>query len=145
MVELHALTAGEVLWGIVGAMFTVGVVHWIISVLVDVERSGGRLKAKDLADDSGIPRGALGFPPHDFSKFPVNKAAGNLDPTKYSVIEVSHDILLSKLAKALATQGICISNTPRGTLRIHDIPNWTPETASDENVLMFPMPKPQAG
>lgn len=122
MIDLHALSMADVFWTLVGVIVILG---FLAFVAKGVWESRYQPTAADLADDSMIDYSLIA-PRHDFTQFPVERSAVRLDPRNYTTFEVSHDVLLSKLARALKTEGLVISNTPRGTLRVHDRPMWEP-------------------
>lgn len=137
-----ALTTGEKFFYtcfflIVGCLFFA----WIMRLWA---KADGIPHHKDLADDSLIPN-HMRKPIFDTSKLPVEESAARLDTDKFSVFEVSHNVLLSKLARALTTEGLVISNTPRGTLRVHELSNWHPPVTTPTDDLVPTLLQRQAG
>ena len=102
-------------------------------LLVEVLQLRSRSRRRAASDDLA--------PKPDFTKLPIDASARSLTPRDCTVFEVSNDVLLSRMANALAQGGLRISNTPRGTLRIHPIPDWTPP----EPPSVLYLSKPQAG
>lgn len=131
--QIHTenLTVPNVIWAFVIVMGMLYLVSRIGELLSKIPR------AKDLAylDEDAPPSDEEVVGPQHL---PVFKGADHLNPRNCVMVEVSHDVLLSRLARALASEGLAISNTSRSTLRIHPIAGSDIAATRPQNVIGFP-------
>lgn len=75
-------------------------------------------------------------PTQPFHAPPLTERADQIHPRACKLLELDDEVLISRLARALASQELALSTTRRGTLRIHhDV------SAGAENVIAFPPPR----